>query len=251
MLEVSGISKQFYLNRSGMITFLKELEESPDASAVSIYIKPGMALPEIESLLLNIKVVLLYGELIQTVADSKNGTVLFWGIEKKYLVFPPFPLKDTVIFSGYITEPLRLLLGNDFNIGLVLVHLGTYAIGICRGDKLISSKVGTGLVHGRHKQGGSSQARFQRRRQNQARDFLKRVCTHVLEQFNPLKNSLDYIVYGGPRHTVLQLQKMCPFLKSFEDRTLEVIEVPSLRQRVLEAAVSRVWSSRIIELQEE
>ncbi len=245
------ISRQFYLNRSRMMGFLNGLEQSPNASAVSIYFTPGMDTAEIESLLSNMKVVALPDEFIEIVTSSKNGATLFWGKEKKYLVFPPFPSREKVIFSGYITGPLRLLISTDYSIGLVLVHLGSYAVGICQGEKLLSSKVGTGLVHGRHKKGGSSQARFQRRRQKQAREFLERVCTHAQEQLSPYTRSLDYIIYGGPRYTLLQLQKMCPILRSFGDRILAVIEVPALRQRVLEAAVSQVWSSRIIEFQEE
>jgi peptide subunit release factor 1 (eRF1) len=234
-----------------MIAFLNRLEGSPDISTTSIYITPDMSSPEIKDFLLTLKVIAFPDELIQVFSSSKNGAALYWGNEQKYLVFPPLPIKNKVIFSGYVTEPLRLLLGTDYNIGLILVHLGSYAVGVCHGEKLISSKVGTGLVHGRHKQGGSSQARFQRRRQKQVDEFLARVCTHVHEQFSPLLDSLDYVVYGGPRHTLLQLQKTCPILKSLEDQILAVIEVPALRQRVLEATVSRVWSSQIIEWQEE
>ena len=251
VLEVPIFSRQSYLNRSRMTTFLEGLEKTPDASAVSIYIEPGMAVLEIEDLLVNTGTLALPGELVQMVAGSKSGAALFWGNERKCLILPPFPLRDKVIFSGYTTEPLRLLLDNDFIIGLVLVHLGTYAVGVCQGERLISSKVGTGLVHGRHKKGGSSQQRFQRRRQKQVKEFLDRVCAHVLEQFSPHSDYISYIVYGGPRQTVLLLQKECPFLKSFEDRTLPMMDVPSLRQKVLEAAVIRVWSSRIIEWQEE
>jgi len=234
-----------------MTAFLNRLEETPDSSAVSIYIIPGLALSEIEDLLVNTAAPALPGELVQMIAGSRSGAALFWGNERKCLVLPPFPLRDKVIFSGYITEPLRLLLDNDFTIGLVLVHLGTYAVGVCQGERLISSKVGTGLIHGRHKKGGSSQQRFQRRRQKQVKEFLDRVCAHILEKLGPHAHDLNYIIYGGPRQTVLLLQKECPFLKSFEDRTLPIIDVPSLRQKVLEAAVSRVWSSRIIEWPEE
>ena len=163
------------------------------------------------------------------------------------MVLPPFPLREKVIFSDCSTEPLREVLANDFIIGLVLVHLGTYSVGVCKGDVLVSSKVGTGLVHGRTRKGGSSSRRFQRRRENQAREFLERVCGHVQEHLQPYEKTLDYLVYGGPHQTVLQLRKECPILKIFEPITLQTIDVPALRQKVLEATVSRIWSSRVIE----
>ena len=81
--------------------------------------------------------------------------------------------------------------------------------------------------------------------------FLERVCAHAREQLEPHEKLLDYITYGGPRQTVLLLQKQCPFLQSLEGRALPLLEVPTLRQRVLQYAVIRVWTSRIIEWQEE
>ena len=131
------------------------------------------------------------------------------------------------------------------------MHLGAYAVGLCRGEKLITSKVGTGLVHGRHKKGGSSQQRFQRRRENQATEFLDRVCLHAREQFESQAKMIDYVVYGGPRQTVMQLQGRCPLLKSFTDRILPPLDVPDPRREILEKAVGRIWSSRITEWREE
>ena len=234
-----------------MPVFLNELKKIEEPGAVSSYIPPGPIVPEIEDLLAEIKEKPFPDELAQVIATSKKGAVLFWGKERKYLVLPPFPFRERTMFDGYITEPLQLLIESDAIIGLILVHLGTYAIGICQGEHIISSKVGTGLIHGRHKKGGSSQQRFQRRRQKQVQEFLDRVCTHVREQFEPHMKQLDYIVYGGPYQTILQLQKRCPLLKSLGDRVLPLMEVPALRQKVLEATAGRVWSSYIIEWRED
>jgi peptide subunit release factor 1 (eRF1) len=234
-----------------MLGFLDEIEQAPDHGAISVYIPPGFSAPEIEDLLLKGRAHSVPDELSQLATSSKNGSVLFWGDMRKCLVLPPFPLSEKTTFGGYVAEPLRLLLNSDFMIGLVLVHLGSYAVGICQGERLISSKVGTGLVHGRHKKGGSSQQRFQRRRENQVREFLDRVCLHTREHLEPHVQLIDHVVYGGPRQTVLLLQKRCPFLQSLEGRVLPLLDVPSLRQRVLETAVGRIWSSCIIDWQEE
>ncbi|MFC2072324.1 Vms1/Ankzf1 family peptidyl-tRNA hydrolase [Chloroflexota bacterium] len=244
-------STKFFLRRSKMLGFLDEIEQTPDPSTMSVYIPPGFSAPDIEDLLQKGGVRSVPDELSQLASSSKTGATIFWGDMRKCLVLPPFPFSEKTTFSGYVVEPFRLLLTGDYMIGLVLVHLGSYAVGICQGEKLISSKVGTGLVHGRHKKGGSSQQRFQRRRENQAREFLDRVCLHAREQLAPNAQLLNYIAYGGPRQTVLLLQKRCPFLQSFDDRVLPLLDVPSPRQRVLETAVGRIWSSCFIDWQEE
>ncbi|MFC1933383.1 Vms1/Ankzf1 family peptidyl-tRNA hydrolase [Chloroflexota bacterium] len=245
------ISTKFFLRKSRMLEFLDEIEQASDPGAISLYIPPGFSAPEIEVFIHKVGAHSAPDELNQMASSSKNGTVLFWGDMRKCLVLPPFPLSEKTTFGGYVTKPFHRLLTSDYMIGLVLVHLGSYAVGICQGEKLISSKVGTGLVHGRHKKGGSSQQRFQRRRENQAREFLDRVCLHIREQIGPHAQLVNYIAYGGPRQTVLLLKKRCPLLQSFEDRVLPLMDVPSARQRVLETAIGRIWSSYIIDWQEE
>jgi hypothetical protein len=70
----------------------------------------------------------------------------------------------------------------------------------------------------------------------------------VREHIEPQARSLDYLVYGGARTTILSLQKRCPFLSQFEDRILRMLlDIPDPRQAVLEKAVSTVWSTDIIE----
>lgn len=244
-------AKRQLLRRQQLIKFLGGLEDPDGGDAVSMYLPPGLPAPEYQELLGEQRIAATGGELALAVAGAPNGAALFWGRAGKCLVLPPFPIQEKSIFNGYVSEPLRRLLNSDFKIGLVLVHLGSYAVGVCQGENLISSKVGTGLVHGRNKKGGSSQQRFQRRRQNQAKEFLERVCLHAREQLEPQARQLDYLAYGGPRQTVLALQRHCPFLKTLEGRALPRLDVPALRQKVLENAVARLWSSLLVEWREE
>ena len=238
------------MRRSKMVGFLDDIEQLVESGSISVYIPHGSSNLEVEGLLKKVGVYPLPDNLSQLVASAKSGAALFWGDMRKCLVLPPFPLIEETIFNGYVTKPLRQLVTNDYVIGLVLVHLGSYAVGICQGEKLISSKVGSGLIHGRHKKGGSSQQRFQRHRENQIREFLDRVCLHIREHFENNTKSIDYIVYGGPHQTILLLQKRCPFLQSLEDRVIPSINVPTLRQRILETSITRIWSSSVIDWQE-
>jgi hypothetical protein len=244
-------STKFFIRRTKMLEFLSDIEQTSGAGAVSIYLPSGFSLTEIGNPLDKGGVQPPPDEIFQMASNSKSGAVLFWGDMRKCLVLPPFPLGERAIFDGYVTEPLCRLLASDFTVGLALLHLGSYAVGICRGERIISSKVGTGLIHRRHKKGGSSQQRFQRRRKNQIQAFLDRVCFHIQEHFGPHALVIDYVVYGGPRQTALLLQKRCPFLQSLESRVLFLPDVPSLRQRVLETAVGRIWSTCVIVWQKE
>jgi hypothetical protein len=241
-------SRTFRLGRSKMLGFLDEVA-GMEGEAESLYLPRGTSPARVEESLER-----LFGPaalptgVTDTIADSKTGAVLFWGLPGKYLVLPPFPVKEAYASDGYYIEPLRSILGHDFIIALVLVRLEAYSIGVCQGTKVLDSKTGTGLVHARHKKGGSSQARFARHREKQIEYFLGRVCSHVQEHIGPHARSLDYLVYGGARTTILSLQKQCSVLRQFEDRLLRtLLDIPEPRRAVLDKALNDVWSTTILE----
>jgi peptide subunit release factor 1 (eRF1) len=231
-----------------MLGFLDELAGT-EGQAISVYLPQGTPQARVENLLGKVfAATAIPPGVAEVMAGWEMGAALFWSPPQTYLVLPPFPIVEEYITSGYDVGPLRSLLSQDFLIGLVLVRLGSYSIGVCRGTELVDSKTGTGLVHARHKKGGSSQARFARHREKQIEQFLSRVCGHVREHIEPHARSLDYLVYGGARTTILSLRKQCPFLSRFDDRILRMLlDVPEPRKPVLEKAVSTVWSTDVIE----
>lgn len=241
------LAKRSRLTRSQALVFLDELARA-GGKAVSVYFPPTPR-PQAENLLNKVfAAVPTPPDIVEAIEASEMGAALFRTPAKTYLVLPPFPVTGEYITDGYDVGPLRSLLGHDLVIGLVLVRLGSYSVGVCRGTELLGSKTGTGLVHARHHKGGSSQARFARHRQKQIEQFLIRVCGHARERIGPHARSLDYLVYGGARSTILLLRKQCPFLGQFDDRILRMLlDIPDPRQPVLEKAVSTVWSSDVIE----
>lgn len=187
----------------------------------------------------------------EALARSKTGAVIFWGEQGKYLVLPPFPMKARLFSSGYDVEPLRALLQQELKVALILLRLDAYAIGVFQGETLLSSKVGTGLVHSRHSKGGSSAHRFERHRDKQMEYFFTRVCGHVREHLEPYLKQLDYVIYGGERHTLLSFRKQCEFVQQFDNRTLgTLLNVREPKQATLEAAISQAWSSEVVEWRE-
>jgi len=246
------ISGQFKLNRNKLLDYVKELEQVSE-NAATLYLPPDISqkeagvylkqIPGLESVRIDVS---------DNIITSDTGCVFFWGETQKRLIIPPFPLKDKYVASGYDVVLLRALLEPDYRIGIILVRLGSYSIGITEGERLILHNTGTGLVHGRQRQGGSSAARFQRRRQDQAHHFLERVGEHARELIKAYGKNLDYFVYGGARTTIQQLRKQCGFFEQFDENLLPpLLEIPEPRFNVLEKAVNQIWSSRVIEWREE
>jgi len=245
-------SKKRTLSRARMLDFLEKMSVTPHEESTTLYLSPHLPAAEFKSLLSEVTIPSdIAAGPIEIVYRSSTGAVIFCSTQQKYLVVPPFPISKKSITRSLDIKPLRSLLSREYLVGLVLVRLGSYAIGLCHGEKLLSSKVGTGLVHGRHRQGGSSAHRFERHRDKQIEYFLTRVCQHAREQLEPYVKSMDYIVYGGARSTILLLQKQCPLLGKLETPTLPpLLDIPEPRQAVLENAVNRVWSSTLYEWQD-
>ena len=236
-----------------MLQLLDELEDA-ESPATSLYIPHDLPASEVEKTLkapLGPGVAEVISDIAEAVGRSKTGTVILWGEQGKYLVLPPFPIKEKLFASGYDVEPLRALLQQDLTVALILLRLGAYAVGVFQGEKLMSSKVGTGLVHSRHKKGGSSAHRFERHREKQIEYFFTRVCHHVQERLEPYLGQMDYVIYGGERHTLLSFRKQCHFLQQLDERTLgTLLNVREPKQAALEAAITQVWSSEVIQWEE-
>jgi hypothetical protein len=245
--------KKQILTRNATLELLKKIIELSAGDSMTLYLPPHLSKEEIAVMPGGIPAEAeITDKLIEIATTSPNGAAVFQSDAAKYIIIPPFPVAEKVIFSGIDVTPLESLLTKDYYIGVVLVRLGAYATGVCRGEKLVSSKAGTGLVHGRHRQGGSSAHRFERHRDKQIEQFLIRVCGHAREQIEPYVKTLDYMVYGGARKTILMAQKYCPFLMKLDTPSLPpLLDIPDPRQAVLESAVTRIWSSTVYEWRED
>jgi peptide subunit release factor 1 (eRF1) len=113
------------------------------------------------------------------------------------------------------------------------VRLGGHAAGVFSGRRLVDSKVGTRNVHGRHRAGGSSQRRFERRRGEQARVALEAAADVAARVLLPHLSDLDAVVLGGDRRAlaeVLEDPRLRPLQRLAQDR---VLDVPDPRLAVL------------------
>ena len=250
---MTSVSGKKILNRTRTKTFLDELDRTPADEAMTLYLPPHTRTTEIENIMQQIPAPPgVLAEIGKITGGSRTGNIIFWSPEKIFSILPPFPVTEHKITSLPDTGPLRSLLKRNRLIALVLVRLGSYAVGVCEDEKLLSSKVGTGLVHGRHRQGGSSAHRFERHRDKQIEYFLTRVCARSREHIEPYVKSLDYIVYGGARTTIQLLKKQCTFIGRLKTPALPPLyDIPEPQKAVLEKAVSQVWSSTVFEWRED
>ena len=101
----------------------------------------------------------------------------------------------------------------DRMVGVLLVRLGGYAAGVfsgaadaAAGPRLIASKVGSRLVHGRSAAGGTSQRRFARRREKQAAEALGAAADCAAAVLGPYADRLDAVVLGGDKRAMAGLR---------------------------------------------
>ena len=167
--------------------------------------------------------------------DVRPGRVTFHAVTTAECD-PPFPpLTTTGVREGFDPAPLLEHAARDRVVGVILVRLGGHAAGVFSGRRLVASKVGSRNVHGRHRAGGSSQRRFERRREGQARVALEAAADNAARVLLPHLADLEAVVLGGDRRALAEVMedpRLGPVARLAEDR---VLDVPDPRLAVLRA----------------
>jgi hypothetical protein len=186
-------------------------------------------------------------EVAEAAGDSETGVACFWGEERKVMVLPPFPLAVTRCSAGWDCGPLLGMLERSYRLGIVLLRLGRYAVGVFEGERLVTSKSDTRFVKGRHKAGGQSQRRFERIREKQVRELFDEACAQVRAKFEPVERELDYVFLGGDRRTLGAFVKRCGYLRRLQDRTMKrVLAVGAPRRDALDGIIEKVFTSQVL-----
>jgi peptide subunit release factor 1 (eRF1) len=241
---------QYALTRSRALRRLEGLAGTD--VAFTLYVKPGTGRAEVEKALAQ---VLDRGEMLDSLAEkaakSPTGSVTLYLIDRGSVIYPPFPVTETALHRGFESAPLKSMLEKNWKLGLILIRLGKWAIGIYEGEKLVDSQAGTGLVHARHHKGGSSANRFARHREKQMEYFFTRIEGHARELLEPRLKEFDYFLYGGARDTLLRMQKQCRFFKLLEGRVVDrLLSVREPRRSSLEEAINQAFTSAVFEYKE-
>jgi peptide subunit release factor 1 (eRF1) len=153
--------------------------------------------------------------------------------------FPPLPDAALGAADGLVIAPLLEHVARDRVVGVLLVRLGGYAAGVFSGTRLVDSKVGSRVVHGRNRKGGSSSGRYARRRVNQARDALEDAADVAARILLAHFADLDQVVLGGDRRalaTVLEDPRLRRLQRLASER---ILDVPDPRLDVLRGTPER------------
>ena len=190
---------------------------------------------------------------------SETGAVVFWSdgfaLEgsspkgSRLIILPPFPVERDELLEGWDVSQLRTLLAREYVLGVVLLRLGRFAVGVFRGEALVSSKTDTRYVKGKHSAGGRSQKRFQRIREKQVQEIFDKTCSVVREHFTPFEDQLDYIFLGGERFTLQGFLKRCDYLQRLTPKILSrVLNVREPKHQALQGVIETIWESRMLSI---
>ena len=185
-------------------------------------------------------------QIIEVVGKSDTGAAVFVSKERIVAIQPPVPLTVDASASNALAEPLRELLGSSPVIGVVMLRLGRYAVGVLRGDKLLATKTDSRYMKNRHRAGGQSQRRFARSRERLIRELYDKTCEVTRSVFEPYLKELEYVMLGGERGTLDGFVKRCRLMRDLESKTLaRQLSVHRPNQKALEGISYEVWKSRV------
>ena len=188
--------------------------------------------------------------IINAIEGSDTGVAVFIGHGRAIAICPPFPLDADAHHDGAVASPLLRLLDTEYTIGIILLRLGRYAVGVLRGDRLLASKTATRYMKNRHRAGGQSQRRFQRSRERLIRELYDKTCQTARDVFTPHADGMDYILLGGESSTLNGFIDRCPRIRALADKTLDrrlAIDLPN--QKTLNNIAFEAWKSRVYSFQ--
>mgnify|MGYP000055257064 FL=1 len=216
----------------------------------TVYIEPGAKLKSFLSVLPSLPPILDISPVLSSINDGDVGAVLFWDTEKLRIVLPPLPITRQSLSVGLDTGPLLALLRTEPIIGVCLVRLGRFGIGVYQGSTLLNSRTDRRFVKGRHKKGGSSSNRFRRIREKQADELYKKVCTILQQQFGPYEGKMNHLFLGGESSTLVGFASRCAYLKNFDGiARSRVLNVREPGHEALQKLPRTLWESVVYEVQ--
>ena len=166
--------------------------------------------------------------------------------DETLVVRPPFGLVHEAEYDRVELTPLFNALAKDHLVGVVLVRLGGYAIGVFDGERLVASKVGSRFVKGRHKKGGYSANRFRRRREGQAQALIAKAAEVAGETLEPWRSRIEFVALGGNQAAITAVLRASPQLDWVRERALpRFFSVAEPRQRVLERLPYELYSAEL------
>lgn len=185
--------------------------------------------------------------ILDSISNLDTGVVIFSGRTKIQIIIPPLPIPKDLFSIGTDVTGLVDLIQSNITIGVVLVRLGHYAIGIFQNSTLVDSKTGSRYVKRSHRAGGSSQRRFERSRERLIKEMLDKTCEETMNLFNNFGENINYLFMGGEKHTLQRFFKTCRYLSNVNTIKLNrVLEIKQPNRKTLAQIHHQIWNSRVI-----
>jgi len=244
-----SLLERYQAGKAGLMSLLADLEDS-GSCRLSVYLVPSAASSSGEATSLVPEAALgLTSELEHVkrqVGDSDTGLAVFILEDRTVAIMPPFPVRREYVSQGADTAQMVEILGRDVVVGVLLLRLGHYAVGVLRGGALVASKSGSRYVKSRHRAGGSSQRRFERSRERLVRELFDRVCREAQGVFAPFGDGIDYLLMGGERHTLKAFVGRCALAQRLAPITLRrTLAVDRPGKKALEQIPYEVWKGSV------
>lgn len=188
----------------------------------------------------------------KSASDSKNGIVLI-SVEVKpsepqprLAMLPPFPISTASESNSF--DDLRKFISEPRTLGIILLRLGHYAVGIAEDGKLVTTKTGSRYVKGQHRKGGQSSNRFRRNREKWIRELFDQAGEIARSRFSEYPGHIDHVVLGGDRVVLGQFIKRVKLPEGLPERVLSNrLPVDQPGRAALDSAVRNAWSFRLFE----
>ncbi|MBI2965663.1 MAG: hypothetical protein HYY34_05630 [Chloroflexi bacterium] len=206
--------------------------EGRDAATVGTYCPPGRE-PGAE-----------WQWLPDSATRSPTGIFILTLAGTQVALAPPF--KPRPPFEPW-QDCLERVLAQERLVGILLLRLGHYAVGVAGNEGVVAARSGARYVHGRHRAGGQSQRRWERNREQWIEKLFDEVCDRWRSVCGPYGDRMDALAIGGDRIVLGRFFKHCSEVGALHDR-VEVRRLPVDRpgSDAMKAAAEAAWSSVVL-----
>ena len=242
------VSNRYETNLGNLLTTLKQdLDSHPCDHSIYLCAKSLMIPEHVNSIIGKSPLAREMIKLIHQVGNSDTGIASFWWNTHVLVIIPPFPISKSLYSIEPDTTQLTELSNKNLQLGIILLRLGQYAVGIINGSDLIAAKSGSRYVKNRHRAGGSSQRRFERSRERLIKELFDKTCQVTSEVMGPFYNKIDYLLMGGDKNTLKRFTRHCLFTHRLKSIILSrTLEVHRPGRKALEKIKHQVWNTKVI-----
>lgn len=166
--------------------------------------------------------------------------------QPRMALLPPFPIETATESNSF--DDLRGFISEPRTLGIILLRLGHFAVGIAEDGTLVTTKTGSRYVKGQHRKGGQSSNRFRRNREKWIRELFDQAGEIASSRFREYPGRIDHVVLGGDRVVLGQFLKRVRLPDDLPERVLpNRLPVDRPGRAALDSAVHDAWSFRVFE----